>query len=50
MVYTVKRGDTLGQIAENYPTRASNIRRWNGLRYRQYIYPGQKLLIYVGQG
>ncbi|MFQ6613488.1 MAG: LysM peptidoglycan-binding domain-containing protein [Fidelibacterota bacterium] len=47
VVYTVKRGDTLGQIAENYHTRASNIRRWNGLRYRQYIYPGQKLVLWV---
>ena len=47
LVYTVKRGDTLGQIAEDYNTRASSIRRWNGLRYRQYIYPGQKLVLWI---
>ncbi len=47
VVYTVKRGDTLGQIAEDYHTRASYIRRWNGLRYKQFIYPGQKLVLWV---
>ncbi|NOZ74134.1 MAG: LysM peptidoglycan-binding domain-containing protein [FCB group bacterium] len=47
VVYTVRKGDTLGEIAENYHTRASSIRRWNGLRYRQYIYPGQKLILWV---
>ncbi|RMF07105.1 MAG: LysM peptidoglycan-binding domain-containing protein, partial [Candidatus Neomarinimicrobiota bacterium] len=47
IIYTVKKGDTLGQIAEDYHTRASYIRRWNGLRYREYIYPGQKLVLWV---
>lgn len=46
MVYVVKRGDTLGHIAERYRTRASNIRRWNGLSYGDNIYPGQRLTIY----
>ena len=45
--YLVKRGDTLGEIAEVYNTRASNIRRWNGLRYGEYIYPGQNLTVWV---
>jgi len=45
--YTVKKGDTLGQIAENYSTSAKRIRHWNGLRYGQHIYPGQKLTIYT---
>ena len=49
-VYTVKRGDTLGHIAQNYNTRARNIRRWNGLRYGGVIYPGQKLVLWVKQG
>ena len=43
----VKSGDTLGEIAEVYHTSAKKIRRWNNLRYRSYIYPGQKLTIYV---
>ncbi len=47
VIYEVKKGDTLGEIAENYNTRASKIRRWNGLYYGQNIYPRQKLTIYV---
>lgn len=46
-VYTVKKGDTLGQIAEDYNTLAKRIRYWNGLRYGEHIYPGQKLTIYT---
>jgi peptidoglycan lytic transglycosylase D len=45
--YLVKKGDTLGEIAENYSTRASKIRSWNGLYYGQNIYPDQKLILYV---
>lgn len=48
--YLVKSGDTLGEIAEIYGTRASNIRYWNGLRYGQYIYPGNRLNIWVPEG
>ena len=50
LTYRVKRGDTLGEIAEIYNTRASSIRSWNGLRYGEYIYPGQRLTIYVSDG
>lgn len=46
-IYTVKKGDTLGQIAENYRTSAKRIRYWNGLRYGEHIYPGQKLTLYT---
>jgi membrane-bound lytic murein transglycosylase D len=47
VIYLVKDGDTLGDIAEVFHTRASKIRRWNNLSYRSYIYPGQRLAIYV---
>ncbi len=47
IVYTVRKNDTLGHIAERYGTTASNIRHWNNLRYGQYIYPGQKLTLWV---
>ena len=51
VTYKVKRGDTLGQIAEDYKTNASRIRRWNGLKYgSSLIYPGQKLKIWVKEG
>jgi membrane-bound lytic murein transglycosylase D len=47
IIYRVKGGDTLGHIAEWYNTSAKNLRRWNGLSYRSYIFPGQKLAIFV---
>ena len=49
--YKVKRGDTLGQIAEDFGTRASKIRRWNNMKYgSQLIHPGQRLVIWVKEG
>jgi len=49
--YKVKRGDTLGQIAEDFGTRASKIRRWNNMKYgSQLIHPGQRLVIWVKDG
>lgn len=47
VAYKVKSGDTLGEIAEWFHTRASRIRSWNNLSYRSYIYPNQNLVIYV---
>ena len=47
ITYIVKTGDTIGEIAEEYNTRASKIRAWNGLYYGQHIYPKQKLAIWV---
>jgi len=47
VVYTVRANDTLGEIAEDYKTSARRIRAWNDLSYRRFIYPGQKLVIYV---
>ena len=49
--YKVKRGDTLGQIAEDFGTRANKIRRWNNMKYGSHlIHPGQKLVIWVKEG
>ena len=45
IVYRVKRGDTLFQIASNYDTDVDSIRKWNNLNSRN-IYPGDKLTIY----
>jgi membrane-bound lytic murein transglycosylase D len=47
VTYLVKKGDTLGHIAELYNTRASKIRYWNGLAYGRHIYPNQRLNIWV---
>jgi len=46
-VYTVRKGDTLGQIAEIHKIKAREIRSWNGLKYGQYIHPGQKLVLWI---
>jgi len=45
--YVVRKGDTLGHIAEKFNTSAKRIRYWNGLSYGDHIYPGQKLTIYT---
>ena len=44
--YTVKRGDSLSEIAEKYRTSVKNIKKWNGLR-NDRILVGQKLKIWV---
>lgn len=44
VAYTVKRGDTLGSIAERYDCSVSDLKGWNGLK-GSTIYPGQKLKI-----
>ncbi|UCG51398.1 MAG: LysM peptidoglycan-binding domain-containing protein [Candidatus Latescibacterota bacterium] len=47
VMYHVKDRDTLGEIAEVFHTSAKKLRWWNNLSYGSYIYPGQKLTIYV---
>ncbi len=46
IVYTVRRGDTLGEIAEQYGTSARKLREWNNIRGSR-IRVGQKLYLYV---
>ncbi|MCH8068926.1 MAG: LysM peptidoglycan-binding domain-containing protein [Candidatus Marinimicrobia bacterium] len=46
-LYTVRKGDTLGRIALRYGTSVSKIKRWNGIKRGDYIYPGQKLVIFI---
>ena len=44
-IHIVKRGETLGHIAEKYHVRARDIRKWNGIR-GSTIRVGQRLTIY----
>ena len=46
-MYKVRSGDTLGHIAEEYNTRASEIRKWNNMGGSSLIRPGQKLTLFV---
>jgi membrane-bound lytic murein transglycosylase D len=46
VVYRVKSGDTLSEIADRYGVGVSSLRSWNELSRRRHIYPGQRLVIY----
>lgn len=48
LLYTVKRGDTIGHIAEWYGVRASDVRNWNDIEYGQFIKPGDEMVVWVG--
>ena len=46
--YKVRKGDTIGQIAETYRVSARMLRKWNGLKSNKII-AGQTLKIYTNQ-
>ena len=43
--HIVRRGDTLSKIARMYRVRLGDVLRWNGLRRKQIIHPGQRVRI-----
>ena len=45
--YIVKKGDTLYKIARTYGVSVDDLVRWNGIKNRNLIYPGQELKIYL---
>ncbi len=47
--YKVKKGDTIGEIAELFKVSSSSIRRWNNLRSNR-IYTGQSLKVLSDNG
>lgn len=47
LAYTVKRGDTIGHIAEWFACRAADIRNWNDIPYGRPIRAGQELEVFV---
>jgi membrane-bound lytic murein transglycosylase D len=46
IIYQVKVGDTLYDIAKEFNTTIKDICRWNGISARRKIFPGDKLTIY----
>lgn len=46
MSYTIKKGDTLGKIAELYDVRVSDLRLWNDIPYGTNIMSGNVLTIW----
>jgi len=49
-VYTVRRGDTLSEIAETNNIGLSKLLSWNGLTISSHIRAGQRLVIFVPEG
>jgi membrane-bound lytic murein transglycosylase D len=45
--YRVKKGDTMGHIAEWYGCRAADIRNWNDIAYGENLRAGASLTIWV---
>jgi len=46
IIYIVRRGDSLSEIAEQFGVGLSRLRRWNNV-WTSRIYPGQRLKIYL---
>ncbi len=46
IIYRVKRGDSLGRIAQRHGVSIAKLAKWNGLNYKKPIYPGQRIIIY----
>ncbi|OQX89894.1 MAG: hypothetical protein B6D65_00795, partial [candidate division Zixibacteria bacterium 4484_93] len=46
VIYVVKKGDSLSEIAYNLGVKVSDIRAWNGKR-SNLIHPGERLVVYT---
>ena len=47
ITYTIKRGDTLGKIANHYRVSVANLCQWNGIGDPDFIVAGHRLSIYT---
>jgi len=47
ITYKVKRGDSFARIANKFNVSIKNIEMWNNLTRKEYLQPGQKLIIDV---
>ena len=47
LTYRVKKGDTIGHIAEWFQCRATDIRNWNDIPFGRPILAGQPLVVWV---
>jgi membrane-bound lytic murein transglycosylase D len=45
--YTVRPGDSLSRIAENFRVTVADILRWNSLDAARHLQPGQRLVLHV---
>ena len=49
VVYRVRKGDTLWNIARRFKVSHNDIRDWNNLRPGVHIYPGDTLTLLVNE-
>jgi membrane-bound lytic murein transglycosylase D len=49
-VYRIKKGDTIGEVAEWFGVRAADIRNWNDISYRENIIAGKSLKLWLKKG
>jgi len=47
LFYTIKRGDTLSDIASKFKVHVKDIVKWNNLSHQKYLKPGQRIKLYV---
>lgn len=46
ITYTIKKGDSLWEIAEAFSVSVEDLARWNNISRKSRLYPGNKLKIY----
>ncbi|MGR9106785.1 MAG: LysM peptidoglycan-binding domain-containing protein [Gammaproteobacteria bacterium] len=46
--YTVRKGDSLTQIARRFNVSVADLRKWNHLKPKKYIVPGQRIKVRKG--
>jgi membrane-bound lytic murein transglycosylase D len=47
LTYTVRNGDSLARIAGKFNVKISDLQKWNQIKLKKYLQPGQKLKIFV---
>lgn len=47
LIYKIRKGDTLGKLAEWFDVRISDLRIWNGIPYGSSIRAGSRLTLWV---
>jgi membrane-bound lytic murein transglycosylase D len=47
LLYKIRKGDTLSEIAEHHGVSVRSIKKWNGIKNSKKIRPGQQLKIYA---